>query len=35
VTHDRDQARRLCDRIAVIHAGRLLQHGTAMEVLPA
>jgi len=33
VTHDRDQARRLCDRVALIEAGRLVQQGTAAEVL--
>src|SRR5271167_411346 len=27
VTHDRGQARRLCDRVAVLEAGRLVQHG--------
>jgi putative ABC transport system ATP-binding protein len=33
VTHDRDQARRLCDRVAIIDAGRLVQQGTPAEVL--
>ena len=27
VTHDRDQARRLCDRVALIEHGRLVQLG--------
>jgi len=35
VTHDRGQARRLCDRVAIIEAGRLVQHGTPAEVLDA
>ena len=35
VTHDRDQARRLCDRVAIIEAGRLVQLGTTVEVLGA
>ncbi len=35
VTHDRDQARRLCDRVAILEAGRLVQIGTAVEVLGA
>lgn len=33
VTHDRDQARRLCDRAALIDAGRLVQSGTPPELL--
>jgi len=33
VTHDRDQARRLCDRVALIDAGRLVHQGTPAEVL--
>ena len=33
VTHDREQARRLCDRVAIIDAGRLVQQGTPAEVL--
>lgn len=33
VTHDRDQARRLCDRVALIDAGRLVQSGTPAELL--
>jgi putative ABC transport system ATP-binding protein len=35
VTHDRDQARRLCSRIAIFEAGRLVQLGTTVEVLGA
>jgi len=35
VTHDRDQARRLCDRVAVIETGRLTQVGTTAEVFRA
>jgi putative ABC transport system ATP-binding protein len=35
VTHDRDQARRLCDRVAILEAGRLVQLGTTVEVLGA
>jgi putative ABC transport system ATP-binding protein len=35
VTHDREQARRMCDRVALIEAGRLVQQGTPMEVLRA
>jgi len=35
VTHDRDQARRLCSRIAMLEAGRLVQFGTTAEVLGA
>jgi putative ABC transport system ATP-binding protein len=35
VTHDRDQARRLCDRIAIFEAGRLVQMGPTAEVLGA
>ena len=33
VTHDRDQARRLCDRVGLIDAGRLVQNGTPAELL--
>lgn len=33
VTHDRDQARRLCDRIALIDAGHLVQTGATAEIL--
>jgi putative ABC transport system ATP-binding protein len=35
VTHDRGQARRLCDRVALIEAGRLVQMGAPVEVLGA
>jgi putative ABC transport system ATP-binding protein len=35
VSHDRDQARRLCDRVAFIEAGRLIRVGTPEEVLSA
>ncbi len=35
VTHDRDQARRICDRIVLIEAGHILQTGTPAEVLGA
>jgi len=35
VTHDRDQARRLCQRVVLLEAGRLVQSGTAVEVLGA
>jgi putative ABC transport system ATP-binding protein len=35
VTHDRDQARRLCHRVAFIEAGRLVRIGTPEEVLSA
>lgn len=35
VTHDRDQARRVCPRVIVLEAGRLVRSGTAMEVLGA
>ncbi len=35
VTHDRDQARRLCHRVAFIEAGRLVRVGTPEEVLSA
>jgi putative ABC transport system ATP-binding protein len=35
VTHDRDQARRLCDRVMLLEAGRLAQIGLAAEVLGA
>jgi putative ABC transport system ATP-binding protein len=35
VTLDRDQARRLCDRVALIDHGRLVQLGPAAEVLRA
>ena len=35
VTHDRDQARRMCDRVLMLEAGRLVQSGSALEVLGA
>jgi len=35
VTHDRDQARRRCQRVVLLEAGRLVQSGTAVEVLGA
>jgi putative ABC transport system ATP-binding protein len=35
VTHDRDQARRLCHRVALIEHGRLVQLGQPEEVLRA
>ena len=35
VTHDRDQARRMCRRVILLEAGRLVQSGTAVEVLGA
>ena len=35
VTHDREQARRICDRVVVMEAGRLLRQGTPLEVLSA
>ena len=35
VTHDRDQARRMCDRVAIMETGRLIQTGTPAEVLRA
>ena len=35
VTHDRDQARRMCQRVILLEAGRLVQSGTAVEVLGA
>ncbi len=35
VTHDLDQARRLCDRVAIVEAGHLLRVGTTSEVLRA
>ena len=35
VTHDRDQARRLCHRVALIEHGRLVQLGRPEEVLRA
>jgi putative ABC transport system ATP-binding protein len=35
VTHDRDQARRICDRVGTMERGRLLQVGAPEEVLRA
>ncbi len=35
VSHDRDQARRLCHRVAFIEAGRLVRIGSPEEVLSA
>lgn len=35
VTHDRDQARRMCHRVALMEKGRLIQTGTPAEVLRA
>ena len=35
VTHDRDQARRMCHRVAILETGRLIQTGTPAEVLRA
>src|SRR5208283_2349531 len=35
VTHDRDQARRMCNRVAILEAGRLIRTGTPAEVLGA
>jgi ABC-type proline/glycine betaine transport system ATPase subunit len=35
VTHDRDQAQRLCHRVALIEHGRLVQLGPPEEVLHA
>jgi putative ABC transport system ATP-binding protein len=35
VTHDRDQARRICQRVVLLEAGKLVQAGTVMEVLGA
>lgn len=35
VTHDREQARRMCQRAIVLEAGRLVQQGPVMEVLGA
>ena len=33
VTHDREQARRVCDRVGMIEAGRLVREGTPAAVL--
>lgn len=35
VTHDRDQARRICHGVVLLEAGRVLQSGPVMEVLGA
>jgi putative ABC transport system ATP-binding protein len=35
VTHDRDQARRMCQRVAILEKGRLIHTGTPAEVLHA
>jgi len=35
VTHDRDQARRMCQQVVVLEAGRLIQSGSTSEVLDA
>ncbi len=35
VTHDRDQARRMSNRVALLEAGRLIQYGKPAEVLGA
>ncbi len=35
VTHDRDQARRTCNQVIVLEAGRLMHSGIAAEVLGA
>ncbi len=35
VTHDRDQARRTCNRVILLDAGHLIQSGTVAEVLGA
>ena len=35
VTHDRDQARRMCNRVILLEAGHLTRSGTAVEVLGA
>jgi putative ABC transport system ATP-binding protein len=35
VTHDREQARRICDRVGTMEHGRLIQIGTPAEVLRA
>jgi ABC-type polysaccharide/polyol phosphate transport system ATPase subunit len=35
VTHDRDQARRVCNRVILLEAGHLIRSGTAVEVLGA
>jgi putative ABC transport system ATP-binding protein len=35
VTHDRQQARRMCNRVILLEAGHVIQAGTATEVLDA
>jgi ABC-2 type transport system ATP-binding protein len=35
VTHDMDEAERLCDRVAVVHDGRMLACGTTTDLLAA
>jgi putative ABC transport system ATP-binding protein len=35
VTHDREQARKMCQRVAIMEKGRLIQTGTPAEVLRA
>ncbi len=35
VTHDRNQARRMCHRVAILEKGRLIQTGIPAEVLRA
>ncbi len=35
VTHDREQARRMCNRVLMLEAGGLAQNGTPLEVLGA
>ena len=35
VTHDRDQARRMCNRVILLDAGHVMHSGTAVEVLGA
>jgi putative ABC transport system ATP-binding protein len=35
VTHDREQARRMCNRVILLEAGQLTRSGTAAEVLGA
>jgi putative ABC transport system ATP-binding protein len=35
VTHDRNQARRICDRVVLLEAGHLIHSGTPAEVLGA
>ncbi len=35
VSHDREQARRLCDRVAIFAGGKLLETGDPQEVLRA